>query len=132
MVHCRTGEVLGTSETSAGSRNSKSKWRSNARLSGGPSQIETFDPKPDAPAEIRSVTGAVKTNLPGVQIGGTFERIAANADKFAFVRSFAHSNSGHGGGTHWVMTGCDYPAADKIQMTAINIQTGTTPATVAW
>jgi Protein of unknown function (DUF1501) len=82
-------------------------------LAGGPSQIETFDPKPDAPTDIRSVTGAVKTTLPGVQIGGTFERIAANADKFAFVRSFAHNNSGHGGGTHWVMTGTDYPAADN-------------------
>ena len=82
-------------------------------LAGGPSQIETFDPKPDAPAGIRSVTGAVKTTLPGVQIGGTFERIAAHADKFAFVRSFAHRNSGHGGGTHWVMTGYDYPPADN-------------------
>jgi hypothetical protein len=82
-------------------------------LAGGPSQIETFDPKPDAPAEIRSTTGTVKSKLPGVELGGTFERIAARADQFAFVRSFAHGNSGHGGGTHWVMTGYDYPAADN-------------------
>jgi Protein of unknown function (DUF1501) len=82
-------------------------------LAGGPSQIETFDPKPQAPSEIRSVTGSVKTKLPGVQLGGTFERIAATADKFAFVHSFSHNNSGHGGGTHWVMTGYDYPAADN-------------------
>jgi Protein of unknown function (DUF1501) len=82
-------------------------------LAGGPSQIETFDPKPDAPAEIRSTTGTVKSRLPGVELGGTFERVAASADKFAFVRSFAHGNSGHGGGTHWVMTGYDYPAADN-------------------
>jgi len=82
-------------------------------LAGGPSHIETFDPKPDAPAEFRSVTGAVNSKLRGVQLGGTFERIAARADQFAFVRSFAHSNSGHGGGTHWVMTGYDYPAADN-------------------
>jgi hypothetical protein len=82
-------------------------------LAGGPSQIETFDPKPDAPAEVRSVTGAVRTKLPGVQIGGSFPGIAANADKFAFVRSFAHTDSGHGGGTHFVMTGTDYPAADN-------------------
>ena len=82
-------------------------------LAGGPSQIETFDPKPNAPSEIRSTTGAIKTKLPGIEIGGTFERIAARADKFAFVRSFAHGNSGHGGGTHWVMTGYDYPAADN-------------------
>jgi hypothetical protein len=82
-------------------------------LAGGPSQIETFDPKPDAPSEIRSTTGAVNTKLAGVQIGGTFERMAAHADKFAFVRSFAHSNSGHGGGTHWVMTGYDHPPVDN-------------------
>jgi Protein of unknown function (DUF1501) len=82
-------------------------------LAGGPSQIETFDPKPDAPVEIRSVTGTTKTKLPGIEIGGTFERIAARADHFAFVRSFAHGNSGHGGGTHWVMTGYDYQGADN-------------------
>jgi hypothetical protein len=82
-------------------------------LAGGPSQIETFDPKPDAPAEIRSTTGSVRSKLPGVHLGGTFERVAASADKFAFVRSFAHGDSGHGGGTHWVMTGYDYPAADN-------------------
>ena len=82
-------------------------------LAGGPSQIETFDPKPDAPAEFRSVTGSVETNLKGVRLGGTFPLIAGAADKFAFVRSFAHADSGHGGGTHHVMTGYDYPAADN-------------------
>jgi hypothetical protein len=57
--------------------------------------------------------GSVKTCLPGVEIGGVFPKIAANADQMAFVRSFAHQNSGHGGGTHWVMTGYDFPAADN-------------------
>jgi hypothetical protein len=82
-------------------------------LGGGPTQVETFDPKMSAPAEFRSAVGAVKTNLPGVEIGGVFPKIAQVADKMAFVRSFAHSNSGHGGGTHWVMTGYDYPPADN-------------------
>jgi uncharacterized protein (DUF1501 family) len=82
-------------------------------LGGGPTHVETFDPKTDAPAEYRSVTGAVKSSLPGVEIGGTFPEIAKLADQFAFVRSFAHRNSGHGGGTHWVMTGYDFPAADN-------------------
>src|SRR6516165_11233536 len=84
-------------------------------LGGGPTHIETFDPKMAAPAEYRSVVGAVKTKLPGVEIGGVFPKIAAIADKMAFVRSFAHGNSGHGGGTHWVMTGYDYPPADNNQ-----------------
>jgi hypothetical protein len=84
-------------------------------LGGGPSHIETFDPKMTAPAEFRSTVGAVPTVLPGVQLGGVFPRIARLADKMAFVRSFAHSNSGHGGGTHWVMTGYNYPPADNGQ-----------------
>ncbi len=82
-------------------------------LSGGPTHVETFDPKMTAPAEFRSVTGAVQTNVPGIELGGTFPRMARVADKMAFVRSFAHSNSGHGGGTHWVMTGYNFPPADN-------------------
>ncbi len=76
-------------------------------LSGGPTHIETFDPKMTAPSEYRSITGEVKTKLAGVSVGGTFPKIAKVADRMAFVRSFAHTNSGHGGGTHYVMTGYD-------------------------
>ncbi|OUT57962.1 hypothetical protein SV7mr_10100 [Stieleria bergensis] len=82
-------------------------------LSGGPTHVETFDPKMTAPAEYRSVTGEVKTNLPGVTLGGNFQRMAQVADKMAFVRSFAHTNSGHSGGTHYVMTGYDNRLADN-------------------
>ena len=82
-------------------------------LSGGPTQIETFDPKMTAPSEYRSVTGEVKTVLPGVTLGGNFERLAQLADRMAFVRSFAHTNSGHGGGTHYVMTGYDNRLSDN-------------------
>jgi hypothetical protein len=82
-------------------------------LGGGPTHIETFDPKMSAPAEYRSIVGATKTNLPGVEIGAVYPKIAQMADKFAFIRSFAHGNSGHGGGTHWVMTGYDFPPADN-------------------
>jgi hypothetical protein len=84
-------------------------------LGGGPTQVETFDPKMSAPAEFRSTVGAVKTKLTGVEIGGLFPKIAKVADKMAFVRSFAHTNSGHGGGTHYVMTGYDHPPADNNQ-----------------
>jgi hypothetical protein len=84
-------------------------------LGGGPTHIETFDPKMSAPAEFRSTVGAVQTSLPGVQFGGVLPRMARVADKMAIVRSFAHSNSGHGGGTHWVMTGYNFPPADNGQ-----------------
>ena len=69
-------------------------------LGGGATHVETFDPKMTAPVEYRSTTGDVATSIPGVSIGGTFPKIAAVADKMAFVRSVAHTNSGHGGGTH--------------------------------
>ena len=74
-------------------------------LSGGPTHIETFDPKMTAPVEYRSVTGAHSTSLPGYSIGGNFERTARVADKMSFFHSFAHNDSGHGSGTHYVMTG---------------------------
>ncbi len=64
-------------------------------LQGGPSQIETFDPKMSAPVEIRSITGEVQSRLPGVTFGGTFPKLAAMADKLAIVRSFASGNADH-------------------------------------
>ncbi len=82
-------------------------------LGGGPTHIETFDPKMTAPVEFRSVTGAIPSKVPGMEFGGTFSKMAQVADKMALVRSFAHRNSGHGGGTHWVMTGHNFVAADN-------------------
>ncbi len=76
-------------------------------LGGGPTHVETFNPNMTAPGEYRSVSGEVKTGLPGVTLGGHFEQMAKVADKMALIRSFAHTNSGHGGGTHFVMTGYD-------------------------
>jgi Protein of unknown function (DUF1501) len=64
-------------------------------LHGGPSQIETFDPKMTAPSEFRSVTGEVATSLPGVTFGGTFPRLAAMADRLAVVRSFVTGDGNH-------------------------------------
>jgi hypothetical protein len=84
-------------------------------LGGGPTHVETFDPKMSAPAEFRSTVGAVQTNVTGIELGGVFPKMAQVADRMAFVRSFAHRNSGHGGGTHWVMTGYDFPPADNGQ-----------------
>ena len=82
-------------------------------LGGGPTHVETFDPKMFAPVEYRSVTGEATTSVPGVTIGGQFEKIAQQAEHFAFVRSFAHTNSGHGGGTHFLMTGYDNRMVDN-------------------
>ena len=64
-------------------------------LQGGPPQIETFDPKMQAPPEIRSCTGEVKTKLPGITFGGTFPKLAQLADRISIVRSFASGDVLH-------------------------------------
>jgi Protein of unknown function (DUF1501) len=64
-------------------------------MHGGPSQTETFDPKMTAPSGIRSMTGEIKTTLPGVTFGGTFEKLARLAHKFTVVRSFVTGDGNH-------------------------------------
>ena len=64
-------------------------------MHGGPPQQETFDPKMDAPAEIRSSTGEVKTSIPGVTFGSTFEKLAERATRLAIVRSYTTGNGNH-------------------------------------
>lgn len=72
-------------------------------LTGGPSQVETFDPKMTAPAESRSATGEVATDVPGVTFGGTLPLLARHASRMAIVRSFTHGNSNHTGAVEDVM-----------------------------
>jgi len=62
---------------------------------GGPSQFETFDPKPDAPDTIRTIGDTVATPLPGVRFGASLPQLANLADKFAVVRSFQTENAAH-------------------------------------
>ncbi len=62
---------------------------------GGPSQLETFDPKPEAPLGVRTMTDVISTNVPGVKFGGTMEQLAQRMDKLAIVRSFQTNNGGH-------------------------------------
>jgi len=64
-------------------------------LHGGPPHIEFFDPKMTAPREVRSITGEIKTKLPGITFGSTFPRLAAMADKFTVVRSYGSNNNQH-------------------------------------
>lgn len=77
-------------------------------LSGGPSQYETFDPKPDAPAEIRGSFKPIPTKVPGVRICELLPRTAALADKLAIVRSMSTNDPNHESGLYWVNTGRKY------------------------
>jgi len=74
-------------------------------LDGGPSQLETYDPKPEAPAEYRGPFGAIATNVPGIRISETLPRHARHADKMVFIRSLHHDNGDHFAGAHWMLTG---------------------------
>src|SRR3954468_12203357 len=58
---------------------------------GGPSQHETWDPKPDAPAEVRGEYGTTATRLPGVRFCEYLPQLAARADRFAIVRTMHHT-----------------------------------------
>ena len=59
-------------------------------LYGAMSQLETLDPKPDAPTEIRGPFGAIATRLPGVRVGELLPRVADRLDRVAVVRSMTH------------------------------------------
>jgi hypothetical protein len=79
---------------------------------GGPSHLDTFDLKPDAPAEIRGPFKPTKTNVAGIHITEQLPRLAKLADKFAIVRSFHHRRGEHSGGTHRFLTGYSSVAAN--------------------
>lgn len=64
-------------------------------LHGGPSQIETFDPKMTAPVGVQSVTGEIQTALPGITFGSSFPQLAQRADRLSIVRSFVTGDGNH-------------------------------------
>ncbi|MFM7752357.1 MAG: DUF1501 domain-containing protein [Opitutaceae bacterium] len=78
-------------------------------LDGGPSHCETFDPKPDAPAEIRGALGTIPTAVSGLRFSEAVPELAKVADKVTVVRSICHKDPNHGGGNHYMMTGARTP-----------------------
>ncbi len=75
-------------------------------LLGGPSQIDTFDPKPKAPAEVRGPFSSIKTNVTGMEISEIFPRTAKHADKFSIIRSVYHTAAAvHDTGHQMMQTG---------------------------
>lgn len=79
-------------------------------LSGGPGHMETWDPKPRAPAEYRGPFGAIDTSVPGIQFGELLPDQARLADKLAVVRTVNHGTGDHTKGNHWMLTGHEGPA----------------------
>lgn len=97
------------SETLAGTANRKLVNCILIWMDGGPSHYETFDPKPDAPKEIRGELDPIKTSVPGIHFCETVPKLAGVADKLAIVRSICHRDPNHGGGNHYMMTGAPTP-----------------------
>ncbi len=75
-------------------------------LVGGPSQLDTWDLKPEAPVEIRGPHRPIKTNVPGIEIAEIFPRMAKMADKYALLRSCYHTAAAvHDTGHQMMQTG---------------------------
>lgn len=79
---------------------------------GGPSQIDTFDPKPDAPEGVRGEFKPIETSVPGVRIGEMFPRLAGMADKYAIVRSVTHADAVHTTAGYTMLTGRPHARAN--------------------
>ncbi len=85
-------------------------------LQGGPPQHETFDPKPDAPAEIRGAFKPIQTNIPGVQFCELLPRVSRMADKLAVVRSLHTGTDLHCASGYEVLTGYRYTGTNSRQI----------------
>lgn len=89
-------------------------------LDGGPSHLETFDPKPEAPAEVRGPLGVVRTTVPGMVFSEGMPQLAKLAHHLTVIRSMTSPLGEHNFGTHYLMTGykptpaLEYPAYGSI------------------
>jgi len=80
---------------------------------GGPGQHETFDPKPEAPDNVRGWYGATKTKLPGVIFGERIPKLAAMADRFTVIRCLQHTMKNHNSAGYYSLTGVAPPTDDQ-------------------
>ena len=89
-------------------------------LAGGPTHLDTFDLKPDAPAEYRGEFSPIKTNVPGIEISEHLPKLAQCADKYALLRGVSHTLAAHRLGSEYVNTGnrplasLEYPAYGAV------------------
>ncbi|HUG17885.1 MAG TPA: DUF1501 domain-containing protein [Planctomycetaceae bacterium] len=78
-------------------------------LFGGPSQLETFDMKPDAPAAIRGPFQSIASRTPGLRICEHLPRTAGLSDRLSIIRTMSHPYNDHSGGGHYIQTGHRWP-----------------------
>jgi hypothetical protein len=83
-------------------------------LNGGASHLDTFDMKPDAPAEVRGEFQPIATNIPGTQVCEHLPQLSRHFEKFTVVRSVAHRDNNHPSAVYWMITGHEYPRASGL------------------
>lgn len=83
---------------------------------GGPGHQDTWDLKPDAPAEVRGEFKPISTNILGIQICEHFPQLATRTDKLAIIRSMTHTDVNHLTATHYLLTGQSPPPVDDLRM----------------
>jgi hypothetical protein len=82
-------------------------------LTGGPPQTDTFDPKPEAPAQVRGELRPIATAVPGVRVSELFPRLAARAGRLCLVRSVTHGDTVHTSAGYAMFTGVRHPLANS-------------------
>ncbi|HTN02874.1 MAG TPA: DUF1501 domain-containing protein, partial [Planctomycetaceae bacterium] len=82
---------------------------------GGPAHQDTWDLKPDAPAEVRGPFAPISTVVPNIQICEHFPLLARRTDKLAIVRSVTHDNVDHTTATHYLLTGQPPPPVSDLR-----------------
>lgn len=98
-------DILRLQSASAGDRPADERAVIFVELAGGPSQFETYDPKPHAPAEYRGEFGVVSTNVPGVMFSELMVKQSGLMDKLSIVRSVHHRSNSHDPSSHLSQTG---------------------------
>lgn len=101
--------LAATQAASAAAGNARAKSVLLVLLSGGPSQLDTLDPKPDAPAEVRGDFSPIGTTVPGVKVCEHLPKLAQQTGRWAIVRSLAHPEHNHLLATHVALTGRPTP-----------------------
>ena len=76
---------------------------------GGPPQHSTWDPKPDAPAEVRGEFGPIATNVPGISVSELMPRTARVADKLCVLRAVSTGDNAHSSSGYYMLTGRPHP-----------------------
>ncbi len=105
-------------------------------LDGGPSHLETFDPKPEAPLEVRGPLGTIPTTIPGIRFNECLPKTAAAMNQIAIVRSMTSPLGEHNFGTHYLMTGykptpvLEYPAYGAV-VSQLHHGSGVLPSNIA-